>query len=340
MVKQIPNFIANKILTANDLIQLWKSICEDKTLGYDGSTRNPKSEFNIGDLTAIINGSLVANILMRTGGKLQNYSSAGALLGEITVDNLILSSANFNKNYLEDFSCASNTTNPTYQVDVNAGKCLAKDKLTIIELASLTVADLTNHITPSANTTYHLYAYKHSGTGVTLVDFSTSLIPTAGTGVAQLPNLDGTKYRRIDSNKTDGSGNLRRFFSIEEGGGSLIKRYDTWINDFLNNPTITQTLTTCSIPLGFKLLVKFGVVIVALGTVGGRYRLYSPDTQDIAVTSSNSTFANGNATTSSDAGSQVEVLSNTSGQIAHRSNYTSGTLYINTIGYTDYRLNN
>lgn len=265
MVKKIPNYIANQILRAADLIQQWQSQSQDSLLGYNGTTRDPK-DFDIGDLTAITNGALIKDILMRTTGKLKNYSGAGALLNEATIEEILTAVLGFDTNYIEGFQCINNLTNPTYQIDVEVGKCVAKDKSTILELTSLTVADLTNHITPVVGTSYHLFIYKHSGTGVILLDFSTSLTPIAGTLANQLPNLDGTKYRRILSVETKiGSADLYSFSTRLLSGGGIDFLYDTTIVDInvINSTTTDTTHSVFSIPVGIKFLVHFSVVAIA-----------------------------------------------------------------------------
>ena len=235
------------------------------------------------------------------------------------------------KYFIDGFVPSSGAT-PDEQVNITKGIAICEDGLTMVKL----VSDEADIDFPTLNggalansTTYHLFRFlKDDDTYQWWLD--TSLTPT-------ITNIKSAlAYRRIDSYKTDSSGDLPQFFSIDSRGG-LIKRYYIWINEYSSAPTTTQTLTTCLIPLGLKLLVKFGVNVVATGTIQAQYRLYSPDVQDVAVTSSNSTFANGNAAQASDNGSQVEVLSNISGQIAHRANSATGTLRINNVGYTDFR---
>jgi len=254
-------------------------------------------------------------------------------------NNYIRTSSSWNRNYfnankysISGFVPVSGTTSDE-QVTVSTGICLCEDGSTTLELTS-TATDIDfptlNGGALSVSTTYHLFAYKKNDNTLGW-HLDTTLSPT----ISSIKSVGA--YRRIDSNKTDSSGDLLKFYSVQRGH-SIIKRLDLVVNEYNSAPTTTRTTTTfSSIPVGFKVLVKLGVAIVSTGTVQGEYRICDPDTQDVATTAINSTFANGEAGDSSDGGSQHEVLSNTSGQLAHRANSATGNLYLNCIGYEDFR---
>ena len=89
MVKQIPVYQSNQILTAAQLNQMWRSMVAIELLGFIEASGLPKLEFNIGNLTAIANGSLVGDILVREGNYLRVYNSVGALVDEILWEHLL-----------------------------------------------------------------------------------------------------------------------------------------------------------------------------------------------------------------------------------------------------------
>lgn len=153
------------------------------------------------------------------------------------------------KYWIYDLIPSSNSGNPDEKVDITGGKCLAQDEATILEYDG-GIADLTTHITPAADTTYHLFVYKKTGSGV-VSDFSTSLTPTAGSGDANLPDLDGTKYRLIMSYKTDGSGDLLAHSGYNWGDKGILIKYDTRVLDS-NTMTSSYVTKTFTVPSGIE----------------------------------------------------------------------------------------
>lgn len=262
MAPQIPVYESGKILTAAQLNQMWRAYCALRLLGFIEATGLPKSEFNIGDLTAIVNGSLVGDQLVREGTGLKVYTSAGVLIDEIDWELLIQATTTnkglflAHKYWIEGGVPSSNIANPDEQVDLTDLKCIAQDGVTNLEISAAT-ADLTNHITPAADTTYHLFAY-HDTNGDDILDFSTSPTPTVGTGDANLPDLDGTKYRLIMSYKTDGSGDLR-FHECESIGGSGIRMRHNHFSIF-TGITTNYVAYNAGTPNGVKCFPKVRIV--------------------------------------------------------------------------------
>jgi hypothetical protein len=61
-------------------------LAADRLIGFNSSTGAALSEFDIGDLTEITNGSLVNNILLREGGVIKIYNASGAFLKNVSLD--------------------------------------------------------------------------------------------------------------------------------------------------------------------------------------------------------------------------------------------------------------
>jgi microcystin-dependent protein len=64
-------------------------LAADRLIGFNSSTGAALSEFDIGDLTEITNGSLVNNILLREGGSIKLYNNSGTLLQSTLISALI-----------------------------------------------------------------------------------------------------------------------------------------------------------------------------------------------------------------------------------------------------------
>jgi len=100
MPDQIPVYQSNKILTAAQLNQMWRSMVALKLLGFISATGLPKPEFNLGDLTTIANGSLIGDLLAREGSGIKVYTALGVLVDEIEWEELMQATAT-NKGIVE-----------------------------------------------------------------------------------------------------------------------------------------------------------------------------------------------------------------------------------------------
>lgn len=182
-----------------------------------------------------------------------------------------------------------------------------------------------------ANSTwYHEYLIKRPDTGVVDVCFSTSAsAPTTGGNIPAAY----TRYRRIGSMKTNGSGQWIAFTQIGD--------------HFLWNLPIADVsaLNTTTTPANAVLTVPTGVVVIAdiqadwTNTAAGAIALiYCP-----TIGTQGAGTPNGNWTVSNPVASQyitnaLQIETNTSAQIAHVSNLSiNNSLYIITRGWFDRR---
>ena len=174
----------------------------------------------------------------------------------------------------------------------------------------------------ATSTWYHFFAIKRTDTGVVDVLFSTS---------ASAPTMPAnyTLKRRIGSAKTNGSSQWVQF---TQTGDQFI-----WLTAVLD----VNTATTASRVLS-ALTVPTGVAVEALTRVNGNGGgggstftfVVSPLENDTAPSSTNSTIFM--PTSSANAGN-VNAMTNTSAQVAVRSNNTNGTLSVTTYGWNDRR---
>lgn len=172
-----------------------------------------------------------------------------------------------------------------------------------------------------ANSTwYHFYVIQRVDTGVVDVVFSTNATsPTMPTNY--------TLFRRIGSGLTNGSA---QWVNFTQNGDDF-----NWVTPVLDVNALatsaTAALATLSVPLGVKVKAYFNS---SINTTIGNNNVYFSDP---AVTDqAASTTAAPLASTAGNS-SQSSCYTNTSSQIRHRENNTTGNLYVATLGWTDTR---
>lgn len=172
------------------------------------------------------------------------------------------------------------------------------------------------------NTWYHVYLIKRPDTGVVDVLISTSATtPTMPTNY--------TLKRRIGSIRTNASSQWVQFTQV---GDTFV-----WLNavaDISSATTASRVLSALTVPTGVS--VEALMRVNGNGGGGGSTFTYvvSPLENDSAPSSTNSTIFM--PTSSANAGN-VNAITNTSAQIAVRSNNTLGSLSVTTYGWIDRR---
>jgi hypothetical protein len=244
-----------------------------------------------------------------------------------------------NKYWMWGLIPSSNGTTPDEQVDITPGRCIAQDGETFLELTSTeTGLDFTtlNGGALSVSTTYHLFRYlKNDDTMQWHLD--TSLTPT----ISDIKSASA--YRRIYSAITDSSGDLPDVVgNILESGIGVEYLFKDSINiETAVTATASQTIITLPLATGLKFYAQ---MIYAIQNSDSNFqvgRMYSLDTNDVAVTAANGNLWCANTTSTDNDGSiELKVRTNTSAQIARRENTGAGTpgdIYTTIIGYLDYR---
>lgn len=254
-----------------------------------------------------------------------------------------VSATTVNLNHLSGFTL-SNGTDADHDIDLAVGEAadstndqLMKTGSVIVKqidanwVAGSAVGGFPSGLTLTADTWYHFFVIKDVTGGTVDAGFDSSLTAT---------NLltDATAYtlfRRVGSVLTDGASNILAFRQL---GDTFI--WDVPINEFNGTPVTTRTNVTMTSPLGIKIPVRFSASISTSGTGVSKQILYNdpddtdtaPSTQlhDIIATDGIGAF-DGSATTF------IEVVTNTSSQVAHHSSAASGTENMITKGYIDTR---
>ena len=325
--------ITGKLARASIMNQNLALMGKDSLIGFDAD--GTPQDTDGGDETVGTNGSIIADLKVRSGKALKIYDASGNLLNSANWANLLTASTYIDKCGIYGLVPSSNSGTPDEQIDITSGKCIAEDGLTILSLASLTIADLTNHITPGASTTYHLFLYRNASSGLDILDFTTSLSPTAGTGDAQLPNLDVGKLRRVGSFKTDGSADLLEFTSTLEGRAIRIE-YKLNIQDYNAVVGIATHNLALSMPTGLSLLPIMNTSLESAGNnatidasvVSNFQTVYSA--RNLWLTNNNIVSSTNNLAFKTTTGIHRVIVN---------SSANSPILKIVTAGYIDYRNN-
>jgi hypothetical protein len=176
----------------------------------------------------------------------------------------------------------------------------------------------------ATNTWYHVWLIKRTDTNV--VDVLVSLSATAPT----MPT-NYTLKRRIGAMKTNGSSQWIKFVQTEN---EFI--WDSIVNDANGvNPGTSGTSYTLTVPTGIK--VRAVVSMFWFNVSSSIYvAVMSPDaTAGGGSTATNSMLYSVNSTTPGSTGAIIRT--NTSAQVVATASGSSGSLYINTLGWLDPR---
>ncbi|MBY2913766.1 hypothetical protein [Rhizobium leguminosarum] len=178
----------------------------------------------------------------------------------------------------------------------------------------------------------HWYAIKRPDTGV--VDVCCSASSSAPTIGGSIPAAY-TKYRRIRSTKTDGSGNI---IADSQDGDEVL--WQTAVKEnggaAYSTGTTAALVTLAGVPSGFKVRAIMNATFTSATDTVGAF-VSSPDEGDQALGVGNSLFNISNMQNASEnASAGLEVRTNASGQVRHKAG-AAGSLYLSTRGYIDRR---
>ncbi|MBY3183352.1 hypothetical protein HFO24_17000 [Rhizobium laguerreae] len=178
----------------------------------------------------------------------------------------------------------------------------------------------------------HWYLIKRPDTGV--VDVCCSASSSAPTIGGNVP-AQYTKYRRIRSTKTDGSGNI---VADSQDGDEVLWQTAAKENGgaAYSTGTTAALVTLAGVPSGFKVRAIINATFTSASDSAGAF-ISSPDEGDQSLGVGNSLFNITNMQNASEnASAGIEVRTNASGQVRHKAG-AAGSLYIATRGYIDRR---
>lgn len=247
-------------------------------------------------------------------------------------------------NYINGFQMSRDSGDTSHDINIKVGSCkdssnaytIARSEITKQIDANWSAGDdaggFPSALTLSSATWYHFFVIYNPTTGDVDAGFDTS------TSAANLlSDASGyTAYRRVGSILTDGSSNITAFEQFDD-----IFLWTTPPLDIDGTVTTSTTSYTLSVPPDFACLAYMNVHTYLSGN-NPSYYMRQPSVTDAAPNTSGgtpatplTTYRHNDASTAM--GGQVECLTNTSKQVAARSNVPSSEIYIVTLGYRDFR---
>ena len=232
----------------------------------------------------------------------------------------------------------SNGTDSDHDIDISAGHrrdtangynmVLAATLTKQIDAAFAAGDDAGGMFTGSvANSTwYHVHLIRKDSDGTIDAGFDTS------STAANIP-AGYTAYRRLGSVLTDGSANILAF--IQTGNEFQ------WVTPILDindgDTVITRATAAISSPHSFKCLAKLNVYWSPLNTARYCY-VCDPDTTDLAPDIDAAPLSSFGGYAAVPKTAQIEVMTNTSSQIAYRTGEGGRNFRAATLGYVDRRM--
>lgn len=260
------------------------------------------------------------------------------------VDAAVAVSAGF-AGHLFGLTGSQNATDANNDMDFQAGEAASSGAAPVIMSLATAITKRSDAVwavgnnngamdagTKPTNGWLHWYLIKRPDTGVTDVCCSTSAVaPSIGTNIPAAY----TKYRRIRSTRTDGSGNIVPdsqkgdeilwSTTVKENGGTAY-----------SSGTSGALVTLAGVPTGLKVEALLNGTFTSSSATNGAL-VNSPDEADQAPGISGAGTNLGNMQAASAyASAPLRVRTNTSAQVRHRSG-AAGSLYLFTRGYVDDR---
>ncbi len=237
----------------------------------------------------------------------------------------------------------SNDTDADHDIDFGIGVVVGSDgKILEVTAALVKQIDATwavgtaagglfSGATLAVDSVYHLFIIRKDSDGSIDAGFDDNITAT------NIP-AGYTSFKRIGSVLTDGSSNIIAFDAKEISGGGIKVLWVSPPLDFDGATVTTAALVTLQVPTGISVEAFLNVHLDRSG--GGAPTityLSSPDVTDEAPSETASPLAtiisHGNSIAA-----EPSKRTNTSGQIRRRSDDTSGTLRLSTLGYVDWRV--
>lgn len=186
----------------------------------------------------------------------------------------------------------------------------------------------------SANTEYGIFEIYNPTTKARDAGFS---VYTMSAGIAVPTHLPAgyTIYRMVDWVKTDGSSNIIQTVTTDMGAGNIQKHWVTPILDINVSNTLTtaRQLDALSIPTGFECKTNLNILIFD-ASAGGTVYIYYPGASDQAPTVAASPLGTLQFIAGANYLTNVQILTNTSRQIAARANLATVDVYrVATLGF-------
>jgi hypothetical protein len=241
-------------------------------------------------------------------------------------------------NHIGGLTLSNDSGTPNSVLDIAAGSAMDSTNAALIPLGAFTKSTagawasgtagngMGNGLTITASTWYHVFLANNGG--IPDVFFDTSV-----TGANRPSAITDAKIRRIGSFRTDASAHILKFTQIGNNFTWFASTLDVNAGGVSTSPG-TETLT---VPGGVKVVANILVYLVSSSASQYGILIQSPDQNPVEAGSAAGLFTL--ATTSAvQVSSSMQVGTNTISQIGISGDIGSAlTVYINTVGWTDYR---
>jgi len=234
-------------------------------------------------------------------------------------------------NYLSGFELSNNGSDANNDIDIAIGFCADSTNTTMINLASGLTKRLdaawaagTNQGgldtgSKATSTWYHVYA-------IAKADATTDILFSTSASAPTMPT-DYVYKRRVGSIKTDGSGNIIAFKQFGDNFFWLTRPVERSLAAAADT---SAHLLAISTPLGVNTMA---MVMGITNTASGQFvNIQSPYETDITP-DANNTITQGSTYNAY----MLNILTDTSSQIRHRSSSTGNNFSIISRGWIDYR---
>lgn len=240
------------------------------------------------------------------------------------------------RGHIGGLTVSNNSADAAKDIDIAVGECADSTNAALLKLTSLftkqidatwavgTAAGGLFSGTVAATTWYHVFIIEKDSDGSIDCGFDTSVT------AANIP-VGYTKYRRIGSVKTDGTPNILGFNQFRDRF-----RLNATINNIAAGGSGGGAALIVSCPLGVSTIGIFTGSLTNAAT-GTNFAYLSPlDANNEAAAAVRAQIAIGNTINGTNYGaSEFQVKVDTNSQIRQR--VTSGTLWVNTLGWIDDR---
>jgi len=259
--------VVGTIANPDDYNQNIAGQSKDSILGIDADGNF--TDFNMGDESKGVNGTLVNIIKLREAGALKFYNASGVFINTVNLGqatNVLLG-----QTYLPNLITVSNGADSDHDIDFSAGNFIFSDGSgqAVITGTRTKKIDTVYGIgtgaggldtgTVAADTIYYMFAIYNPTTDFADGLFSlSSASPTLPSGY--------TKFRRIAALMTDGSANIRTGTYIHNSYNSYDFFYDVDVTDYyVSSPsTSTNTSLALSVPSVSGVIAK----VMCVGRTG------------------------------------------------------------------------
>ena len=233
----------------------------------------------------------------------------------------------------------SNDTDTDHDISIAAGECADSTDAYMMKLTSAMVKQIDSGWavgtaaggmftgSVAADTWYHVFLIRKDSDGSIDAGYDTSIT------AANIP-AGYTAYRRIGSVLTDSSANIINFKQL----GDLFLFADGIATTYAGSASPTSpTNFAVSVPLGVECIAKIGWEVKdSSSEINWRGMLSHPD---LAIAASANAMNMGNSmwTNEGGCGGEIDMATNASSQLSFDATSAGLSVWLNTLGYTDYR---